>query len=107
MSDSVDCGDHTANTCFECPQGNGSASCNGDCTWDSYNSFCYDKDCRSEHSVSECVLKYLVRDWHLVKTFPSISQYKWLFVNGFLLEIIYSAILVVLVFLGYSLLCKH
>merc|ERR1711862_348143 len=29
----VDCGDHTANTCSECPQGQGETWCNGECQW--------------------------------------------------------------------------
>ena len=29
----VSCGNHEAATCSECPQGNGAAWCNGDCTW--------------------------------------------------------------------------
>ena len=32
---SVNCGDHQANTCSECPQGNGAGWCNGDCVWES------------------------------------------------------------------------
>ena len=32
---SVSCGDHQANTCSECPQGNGAGWCNGDCVWES------------------------------------------------------------------------
>jgi len=30
---SVSCGNHPAPSCGECPQGNGAAWCNGDCTW--------------------------------------------------------------------------
>ncbi len=29
----VSCGGHSATTCAQCPQGNGSAWCNGDCMW--------------------------------------------------------------------------
>lgn len=29
----VSCGGHTASSCFECPQGNGEAWCNGECEW--------------------------------------------------------------------------
>ena len=29
----VSCGNHHAATCAKCPQGNGKAWCNGDCTW--------------------------------------------------------------------------
>ena len=32
---SVSCGGHQANTCAECPQGNGAGWCNGDCVWES------------------------------------------------------------------------
>ena len=30
---SVSCGGHVADSCLECPQGNGAAWCNGDCQW--------------------------------------------------------------------------
>ena len=30
---SVSCGGHVADSCIECPQGNGAAWCNGDCQW--------------------------------------------------------------------------
>ena len=30
---SVSCGQHTARSCAECPQGNGKSWCNGDCRW--------------------------------------------------------------------------
>jgi len=30
----VSCGGHYASSCAECPQGNGAAWCNGDCTWE-------------------------------------------------------------------------
>lgn len=36
----VSCGGHTANSCEECPQGNGAAWCNGDCKWHSLSSTC-------------------------------------------------------------------
>lgn len=29
----LSCGDHLAETCSECPQGNGASWCNGDCEW--------------------------------------------------------------------------
>jgi len=29
----VSCGGHDANTCSDCPQGNGALWCNGECTW--------------------------------------------------------------------------
>ena len=29
----VSCGNHNANTCADCPQGNGASWCNGDCQW--------------------------------------------------------------------------
>ena len=32
-SKDVSCGRHRAGTCAACPQGNGAAWCNGDCTW--------------------------------------------------------------------------
>ena len=37
----VVCGGHTAETCSECPQGNGAYWCNGDCLW--LNGGCVDK----------------------------------------------------------------
>jgi len=36
----VSCGGHFANSCAECPQGNGAAWCNGDCKWNSVYSSC-------------------------------------------------------------------
>merc|ERR1711971_83889 len=38
----VSCGNHNANTCADCPQGNGASWCNGDCQW--VNGQCQDKD---------------------------------------------------------------
>ena len=29
----VSCGNHNANTCADCPQGNGASWCHGDCRW--------------------------------------------------------------------------
>ena len=29
----VNCGNHNAPTCADCPQGNGAFWCNGDCEW--------------------------------------------------------------------------
>ena len=29
----VNCGGHTANTCADCPEGNGEVWCNGECQW--------------------------------------------------------------------------
>ena len=37
----VGCGGHKANTCPECPQGNGAYWCNGDCVW--LNGECVDR----------------------------------------------------------------
>ena len=31
--DSVSCGNHIANTCADCPEGNGALWCNGNCQW--------------------------------------------------------------------------
>ena len=39
----VNCGQHGADTCYECPQGHGSNWCNGDCVWDHLNSECKKK----------------------------------------------------------------
>ena len=33
IPDPVNCGNHEANSCAECPQGNGAAWCNGECEW--------------------------------------------------------------------------
>ena len=30
----VNCGNHRAASCYECPQGNGASWCNGECEWD-------------------------------------------------------------------------
>ena len=32
-SNPISCGNHEANSCSECPQGNGEAWCNGECQW--------------------------------------------------------------------------
>ena len=37
----VVCGAHTAETCPDCPQGNGADWCNGDCVW--LNGGCVDR----------------------------------------------------------------
>merc|ERR550532_3025641 len=37
----VSCGNHMANTCADCPQGNGASWCNGDCQW--VNGHCQSK----------------------------------------------------------------
>ena len=37
----VVCGGHTAETCSECPQGNGAYWCNGDCKW--FNGECVER----------------------------------------------------------------
>ncbi|GMI46650.1 hypothetical protein TrCOL_g11442 [Triparma columacea] len=41
------CGGHHADSCFECPQGNGAGWCNGVCMWDTSSSSCVDQkvDC--------------------------------------------------------------
>ena len=36
----VSCGNHKAESCFECPEGNGQAWCNGDCVWDPGKGLC-------------------------------------------------------------------
>jgi len=36
----VNCGGHTAQICEQCPQGNGAAWCNGDCTWSDARQTC-------------------------------------------------------------------
>ena len=38
--DKVSCGNHEADRCSECPQGNGASWCNGDCHWDVSNTVC-------------------------------------------------------------------
>jgi len=53
----VDCGDHLANTCSECPQGLGEAWCNGECKWKNYQCVGknewqrYDNFCESKENV--------------------------------------------------------
>ena len=59
LGESVNCGGHTANTCQDCPQGNGRWWCNGECKWsndqcqaDKYGyGHCdeFDEDCWSSH----------------------------------------------------------
>lgn len=41
----VDCGGHEAPTCAECPKGEGSKWCNGDCEWVSPEGFCRGRGC--------------------------------------------------------------
>ena len=36
----MSCGQHTAPTCADCPQGNGAGWCNGACTWDHSQGIC-------------------------------------------------------------------
>jgi len=51
----VSCGGHFANKCSECPQGNGSAWCNGDCVWE--NNKCTSKpkkSCGNGKFVNKC-----------------------------------------------------
>ena len=40
--DPVSCGNHQANSCAKCPQGNGATWCNGDCKWS--NGQCISKE---------------------------------------------------------------
>ena len=39
----VSCGHHRADTCYDCPRGQGSNWCNGDCVWDDEQSICKNK----------------------------------------------------------------
>jgi len=39
-TNSVSCGSHSAQTCAECPQGNGKIWCNGDCKWSNSTESC-------------------------------------------------------------------
>jgi len=38
--DNVNCGNHDAPTCADCPQGNGASWCNGECEWSNENEAC-------------------------------------------------------------------
>ena len=58
----VSCGNHKANSCAECPQGNGAAWCNGDCKWS--NNQCISK----EGSLTGRMTKPLVCNWFSFKT---------------------------------------
>ena len=60
---SVSCGQHTARSCAECPQGNGKSWCNGDCRW-------RDGECTNPSGTFTCLdQKYLL----------SITPYKTIF----------------------------
>lgn len=51
----VSCGGHYASNCANCPQGNGAAWCNGDCTWK--NNQCVKKpkkECGNGKSADKC-----------------------------------------------------
>mmetsp|Transcript_23490 Transcript_23490/g.35667 ORF Transcript_23490/g.35667 Transcript_23490/m.35667 type:complete len:500 (-) Transcript_23490:113-1612(-) len=50
----VSCGGHFASTCAECPQGNGAAWCNGDCTWIDNQCTEYVKKCGGGITRSRC-----------------------------------------------------
>ena len=47
----INCGQHSANTCFDCPQGRGSDWCNGDCQWDHIDSTCKKKGIQTEVAI--------------------------------------------------------
>ena len=36
----VNCGDHKASTCVQCPKGKGAAGCKADCEWEASESLC-------------------------------------------------------------------
>jgi len=49
----VECGNHHAPTCAQCPQGNGAVWCNGECIW--RNNQCgYTKICGGDDTASSC-----------------------------------------------------
>merc|ERR1719491_714299 len=51
----VQCGNHFAATCAECPQGNGAAWCNDDCKWSSSTSTCVvPVSCGGNHFAATC-----------------------------------------------------
>ena len=60
LGNQVRCGNHKANSCFECPQGNGAAWCNGQCKW--VNGRCIDsKQDISSHLgliITFCIIHY-------------------------------------------------
>ena len=41
----VNCGNHRATNCKECPKGHGATYCSGDCKWNSDTSTCEGKCC--------------------------------------------------------------
>jgi len=55
---SVSCGGHSADTCANCPQGNGAGWCNGDCTWDGSTGQCKPQSVESvscgNHNADTC-----------------------------------------------------
>ena len=44
VSETINCGEHKAATCNECPQGNGANWCNGECKWNGLTSTCLPKN---------------------------------------------------------------
>ena len=52
-NEAVNCGQHTATKCEDCPQGNGKFWCNGQCQWDSSIYKCVDYSMK-KYSVSHC-----------------------------------------------------
>jgi len=52
---SVLCGGHYADTCAECPQGNGAGWCNGECSWDYTTGQCKGGQCVIQDSSDSCL----------------------------------------------------
>lgn len=48
----VSCGNHVADTCQDCPQGNGPQWCNGDCSWNWSVSRCEPASCHEKRGKS-------------------------------------------------------
>ena len=46
----VNCGNHKATSCTDCPEGNGAVWCNGDCQW-------VNGQCQSKWGSLECFLE--------------------------------------------------
>jgi len=68
--DSVKCGAHRANTCADCPQGNGESWCNADCEW-------WFGDCvpRNRKSIkSERKTGSGIREWNSLHCFDRLDD---------------------------------
>lgn len=67
---SVKCGAHRANTCADCPQGNGESWCNSDCEW--LFGDCVNRD--RKHVKSERKTGSGIREWNSLHCFDRLDD---------------------------------